>query len=228
MCYCAHFFQHESSSSQTPISLHKATSKEEEKAEQAWRANHKKPLSGPSRSTNLYRSSSVKDLIGRFSGPDNIYPASSLQGLYFGRGLKAASVEALLSSKFKSSPYPPSSAGPDVSAPSITVTPPFRETSQNEAKTSQITARIDCPVESSPEKTESEPQSKTQTTDSGRESMADSGLGSVSKSPLRGDGATAWHCSLSLTSVCIIKAQNSTRMTTRTHETPAKFWSISI
>lgn len=169
------------------------------------RANHKKTSTGLSRSTNLQRSGSVKDLINRFSGPDHNSSTSCLQGLSFGTGRvpKSASVEALESPKSQSTPSTPRSVGQDdVSVPSITVTPPFRESNQNRAespqrgtKNSQITARIDCPVGGSAEKTDSVPKSKTQTPDSGRDSVADSGMGSVSKS-LREDGTTAWYCRL--------------------------------
>lgn len=55
------------------------------------------------------------------------------------------------------------------------------ESAQISTKITQITAKVDSPVGDSVEKTHSEAQRKTQTTDSGRESVADSGLGSVSK-----------------------------------------------
>lgn len=203
ICYYVHLFQHtpECSSSQSPLSPQQTTNEEE--AEQALRTSQKKPSTGPSRSTKLQRAGSVKDLISKFSGPDHVSSTSYLQGLSFGAGrvLRSASVEALESLKSQSSPSTPSSVGQDdVSVPSITVTPPFRESSQNRTestqkgtKTSQITARIDCPVEGSAEKTDSVPKNKTQTTDSNRDSVDDSGMGSVSKS-LCEDGTTAWYC----------------------------------
>uniref|UniRef100_A0A3Q1HM87 Myosin tail domain-containing protein n=2 Tax=Anabas testudineus TaxID=64144 RepID=A0A3Q1HM87_ANATE len=179
----------ECSSSQTPLSRQQTTNEEE--AEQAMRASHKKLSTGLSRSTNLHRSGSVKDLISRFSGPDRTSSSSSLQGLSLGAGrvLKSTSDEAFESPKSLSSPSTPTSIDQDdVSVPGITVTPPFRESNQNRAestergtKTSQITARIDCPVEGSTEKTDSVPKSKAQTTDCGRESVADSGMGSESE-----------------------------------------------
>lgn len=172
-----HLFQHASelSSTQSPLSLHQTTNKEEA---EAWRTSNKRPA-GLSRSSNLHRAGSVKNLISKFSGPDQVSSSGSPQ----------SPSSALESLKSKSSPSTPSSVGQDESpVPSITVTPPFRGTGQNEAesaqrdsKSSQITARIDCPVGGSAEKTDSEPKRTTQTTDSGRASVADSGMGSVSK-----------------------------------------------
>ncbi|XP_073334758.1 uncharacterized protein [Pagrus major] len=152
------------------------TNKEE--AEQAWRANPKK-LSGLSRGSSLRRAGSIKDLITKFSGPDHISSSKSPQSPSSGAGRVT-----LESPKSKSSPSSPSSVGQYESpVPSITVTPSFMDTSQNEAdstqtdtKTSQITARIDCPVGGSAEKTD-----QKQTPDSGRDSVADSGMGSESE-----------------------------------------------
>lgn len=185
ICYCLHLFQHapESSSSQSPLSPQQTDRKEE--AEQTSRASHKKPSPGLSGRSNLHRTGSIKDLINKFSGQD--HPQSPYSGTRQVR--KSASAEALVSPKYKSSQSTPSSFGQDESAvPSITVTPPLRETSQNGTETAQrgtkiskITARIDCPVGSSTEKPNSQPRKKTQITDSGRESVADSGMGSVSK-----------------------------------------------
>ncbi|XP_018558071.2 uncharacterized protein LOC108901147 [Lates calcarifer] len=173
----------ESSPTKSPLSPHQTTNGEE--ADQAWASNLKKTSTSLSRSTNLHRTGSVKDLINKFSGPDQVSPSGSpvSPGFGIGRALKSASVEVLLSPK--SGPSTPSSVGPDEgSVPSITVTPPLRGTNQNEAqrgtKSSQITARIDCPVGGSAENTDSQP-SKTQTTESGRDSVADSGMGSVRK-----------------------------------------------
>ncbi|GLD56743.1 uncharacterized protein AKAME5_000904900, partial [Lates japonicus] len=173
----------ESSPTQSPLSPHQTTNGEE--ADQAWASNLKKTSTSLSRSTNLRRAGSVKELINKFSGPDQISPSGSpvSPGFGIGRALKSASVEVLLSPK--SGPSTPSSVGPDEgSVPSITVTPPLRGTNQNEGqrgtKSSQITARIDCPVGGSAENTDSQP-SKTQTTESGRDSVADSGMGSESE-----------------------------------------------
>ncbi|XP_040013965.1 uncharacterized protein LOC120806664 [Xiphias gladius] len=176
----------ESSSFQSPCSPHQTTNEKE--AEQAWRASHKRPSAGLSNRTNLQRAGSIKDLINKFSGPDQISPSSSPQSPGFGVGqaLKSASAEALESPKSKSSPSTPGSVVPDESpVPSITITPPLRETGQNEArsaqrgtKTSQIAVRIDCPVGGSAGNADSQPTSKTRTTDSGRDSLADSGMGS--------------------------------------------------
>ncbi|KAF3702328.1 Cingulin-like protein 1 Junction-associated coiled-coil protein Paracingulin [Channa argus] len=169
----------ESSSSLSTPYHHQITNKEE--ADLTWKASHKKLYAGLPRNTKLHRASSVKDLISKFSGPDQISLSSSLQGLCFGAGrvLKSTSVEALASPKSKSDPSTPSCGGQGtVFVPSITVTPPFRETSE---KTSQITARIDCPVGGAARKTDSVRTSKTQSTDTGRDSVADSGMGSESE-----------------------------------------------
>lgn len=188
ICYCVHFFQHapESSSSHSPLSPHQTTN--QEGAEQAWRASHKKP--GLSRYTN--RAGSVKDLISQFSGPDHVSSSGSPQSPSSGSGQvpKSAPADALESPKSASSPSAMGGVGDDGAVPSITVTPPFRETqnvvqsAQKGSHTSKITAGIDCPVGGSAEKTDSEARSKTQTTESGRYSVADSGMGSVSKVPI--------------------------------------------
>ncbi|XP_054469012.1 cingulin [Anoplopoma fimbria] len=175
------------SSLQSPFSPHQTTNEEE--AEQAWRASHKKGLS---RKTNLHRAGSVKELITKFSGPDHVSPSGSPQSPSPGTEQvpKFAPAEALESPKSKSSPSTstPGSIGQDEDAvPSITVTPPFRETqvvaqsAQRGTNTSTITARIDCPVGGSAEKKDSEPRRQTQTTESGRDSVADSGMGSESE-----------------------------------------------
>lgn len=179
-CYCVHLFQPapQVTSSQSSLSSHQTTNKEE--AEQAWRAGSKsRDLKGLSCGSSLRRTGSIKDLISKFSGPDHDSSSRSPQSPSSGAGKVA-----LESPKSKSSPSSPSSVGQYESpVPSITVTPSVIDTSQNEAgstqtdtKTSQITARIDCPVDGSAVKT-----SQTQTPDSGRDSVADSGMGSVSK-----------------------------------------------
>ncbi|XP_053196503.1 putative uncharacterized protein MYH16 [Scomber japonicus] len=100
------------------------------------------------------------------------------QGSRAGQVPKFSSNLVRQSSMSKSSPSIPALSRQDESlVPSITVTPAFRETN----KTSQITARIDCPAGGSTEKTDSEAGSKTQTTDSCRDSVADSGMGSESE-----------------------------------------------
>ncbi|XP_030292516.1 myosin-16 isoform X2 [Sparus aurata] len=162
-------------SSQSSLSSHQTTNKEE--AEQAWRAGSKsRDLKGLSCGSSLRRTGSIKDLISKFSGPDHDSSSRSPQSPSSGAGKVA-----LESPKSKSSPSSPSSVGQYESpVPSITVTPSVIDTSQNEAgstqtdtKTSQITARIDCPVDGSAVKT-----SQTRTPDSGRDSVADSGMGS--------------------------------------------------
>ncbi|KAI4816271.1 hypothetical protein KUCAC02_008603, partial [Chaenocephalus aceratus] len=167
-------------SSQSPTSPHQTTNKEE--AEQAWRPNHKKPAAGLSRGSNLSRSGSVKNLISIFSGPSS----GTQQRFSPGTLPRATSTEALYISKAKSSPSTLSKVEKDdASVPSITVTPPYRETGQKVAMkgsfNSQIAARIDCPVDVRAEKTASVPLNKTQTKDSVRDSVADSGMGSESE-----------------------------------------------
>lgn len=177
-CYCVHLFQPapQVTSSQSSLSSHQTTNKEE--AEQAWRAGSKsRDLKGLSCGSSLRRTGSIKDLISKFSGPDHDSSSRSPQSPSSGAGKVALESP-------KSSPSSPSSVGQYESpVPSITVTPSVIDTSQNEAgstqtdtKTSQITARIDCPVDGSAVKT-----SQTRTPDSGRDSVADSGMGSVSK-----------------------------------------------
>ncbi|KAM7393296.1 hypothetical protein PAMA_008104 [Pampus argenteus] len=94
-----------------------------------------------------------------------------------------------MSPKSKSSPSTPIINGHDESPVSnIIVIPLFTETSQNEAAsahrgntTSQITASIDCPVGGSATKTDSEARSKTEIVESGRDSVADTCMGSESE-----------------------------------------------
>ncbi|KAK5878533.1 hypothetical protein CesoFtcFv8_023932 [Champsocephalus esox] len=179
VCYCVHLFQH-APSSQSPTSPHQTTNTEE--AEQTWRPNHKKPAAGLSRGSNLSRSGSVKNLISIFSGPSS----GTQQRFSPGTLPRATSTEALYLPRAKSSPSTLSKVEKDdASVPSITVTPPFRETGQKVAMkgsfNSQIAARIDCPVDVRAEKTASVPLNKTQTKDSARDSVADSGMGSESE-----------------------------------------------
>lgn len=179
--YFVHFFQ------RTQLSPLQNTNEEEE--EQASRSSHSKPPAGLPRSSNLYRAGSIKDLIIKFSAAKDLNTGSS-RSLFSGkhRMKKAASVEALFS---RDTPMSTASLSTQCSngqeknpAPSITVTPPFQDSSQNGAESpqkdtesSEIPAKTDCPV--SNQSTESKPRSKTQTADSG--SAADSGLGSVSQ-----------------------------------------------
>lgn len=178
ICYCVHLFQHtpESSSVQSPLSPQQTTTKEE--SQQSKRASYKRPV-GLTRNS-VQRAGSIKDLITRFSGPDHqVSPSGSPQSPIMGaeRVQKSASMEALESSK--SSPSTPISASQDGSSiPSINVTPPFKETIQNGvgpvqkgSRTTQITSRINFPPGDGAE-------SRSQT-NTGRDSVADSGMGSV-------------------------------------------------
>ncbi|XP_041667071.1 uncharacterized protein LOC121525252 [Cheilinus undulatus] len=162
----------------SPLSLSQSNTSDE--TEHVRKASQK-PSAVLSRSTNLRRAGSIKDLINKFSIP------GSPQSPTVGSPKSAFFAEVLGSPKSKPSP---TNSGQDKSPlPSISVTPPTTQITQNRAesvqngtKSSQITAGIDCPVGSSTEKTESEVKStKAQTTESGRESVADSGMGSESE-----------------------------------------------
>uniref|UniRef100_UPI0037E8D690 myosin-9 n=1 Tax=Semicossyphus pulcher TaxID=241346 RepID=UPI0037E8D690 len=172
-----------SSAPQPPLSPHRKTIDND--IEQVKKASQK-PSANLSRSSNLRRSGSIKDLISKFSGPDNVSAPGSPQSPTF-VSPKSAFAVFPESPKSKMSLTKQNSVGQDQSSvPSITVTPPIRQTNQNGDKSGnksgQITARIDCPVGGSAEKTsESEAKSKAQTTDSGRDSVADSGMGSESE-----------------------------------------------
>ncbi|XP_063320346.1 cingulin-like protein 1 [Pelmatolapia mariae] len=168
----------ESSSVQSPLSPQQTTTKEE--SQQSRRASYKRPV-GLTRNS-VQRAGSIKDLITRFSGPDHqVSPSGSPQSPFMGaEGVqKSASMEALESSK--SSPSTPISASQDGSSiPSINVTPPFKETIQNGvgpvqkgSRTTQITSRINVPLGDGAE-------SRSQT-NTGRDSVADSGMGSESE-----------------------------------------------
>nr|XP_046232034.1 myosin-9-like isoform X2 [Scatophagus argus] len=171
-------------SSQSPLSPHRATNNVEA---DIWRA--KKPPTGYS--SNLHRASSIKDLISKFSGPDHFSSPGSPQSPFSetGQVRKSVSVEVLVSPQSKSNPSTPSSTEQNESpVPSMSVTPPFRDSIQNgpesaqrETKSSQIAARIDCPVGRSIEKTDTKPRSDTRAPDSTRNSIADSGTGSESE-----------------------------------------------
>ncbi|XP_061589197.1 putative leucine-rich repeat-containing protein DDB_G0290503 [Cololabis saira] len=175
----------DSSPTQSPLSPLTAN---EEEAEQVYQATYRKPTVDLSRGSNLQRAGSVKDLISRFSGSDYVVSSCSKKSHSSGPDTvpESASMETLSSSK--SSPSSPSSAGQDGSSvPSILVTS-CREThhdgiesSQRSTKDSKITARIDCPLEGSTQMKESEARSKAQTPASGRDSVADSGMGSESE-----------------------------------------------
>lgn len=129
---------------------------------------------GLSRGSNLRRADSVQSLISRFSGPTPYSLSSSTLSLYSGprRVIRSVSMEALHTPKPKLSLFTPSSSRRVVSDSA----PPSREDEQKAVKPSKITARIDCPVEGSAQKTASAAPNKAE---SGRDSMADSGMGSV-------------------------------------------------
>ncbi|XP_056289143.1 uncharacterized protein LOC130205669 [Pseudoliparis swirei] len=167
----------------SPLSPHPTATEDE--ATQAWRASLKKPATGPSRGSNLRRAGSVKDLIGKFSGPGQVSSSGSPQSPSSGTAQLPKSVPE--PPKHASSPSTPAlgSVGRDDGAvPGVAVTSPFRETpnvaqsAQTGTPISKITARIDCQVGGRAEKTDSEPTSKSQTPESGRDSVTDSGMGS--------------------------------------------------
>lgn len=182
MCCCVHLFQRTPGSPSSPLSPSSKISIKDE-ADQVWTASYKSPPSSPSRSTNLHRAGSIQNLISKFSGPDQVFSSGYSHLPKPGRLTKAYSVEVLDS---PTSPLTPCS--PD-QVPNITVTPPPQGTSQSQpesaqdkSKTSQIAARIDCPEGGNSEKADlKERKSKTQIFDFGRDSVGDSGLGSVSK-----------------------------------------------
>ncbi|XP_034565649.1 cingulin-like protein 1 isoform X2 [Notolabrus celidotus] len=170
----------ESSSPKSPLSVHQPVIKDETNE---IRKASQKSSAVLTRNSNLRRAGSIKDLISKFSGPEH---ASAPQSPSSG-SQKSPFAEPLGSPKSKMSLTTLSSVGQDKSpVPSICVTPPVRQNSQNRAdsaqsgtKTNQITARIDCPLGDGSEKTEA--KRKTQTTDSSRDSVADSGMGSESE-----------------------------------------------
>lgn len=179
MCCCVRLFQRTPGSPSSPSS--KIFIKDE--ADQVWTASYQNSSSSLSRSTNLHRAGSIQNLISKFSGSDQVFSSGYSHLPKPGRLTKAYSVEVLDS---PTSPLTPCS--PD-QVPNITVTPPAKGTSQSEpvsaqdkSKTSQIAARIDCPEGGDTEKADlKERKSKTQIFDFGRDSVGDSGLGSVSK-----------------------------------------------
>lgn len=160
-------------------------------AEQAGRVDLKDPSAGLSFGSNLQRTGSIKDLINKFSGADNVFFFSSQHNPFTKtrRLRKYASIEILDYPSSTSSPSTADIVGQDKSlSPSTSITPPIQDASaskpgsgQGNPKASQISARIDCPVGGGTEKTDSQPGNKIQATDSGRESVADSGMGSVSE-----------------------------------------------
>ncbi|KAF3848754.1 hypothetical protein F7725_015251 [Dissostichus mawsoni] len=158
-------------SSQSPTSPHQTTNKQE--AEQAWRPNHKNRC----RPVPWFEPEPIRQ---RQKPDQYILRAFHLEHSksYFYRGSLPFQVKVKPFNTEQSRKRRRFSS-------SITVTPPFRETSQKVAMkgsfNSQIAARIDCPVEVRAEKTASVPMSKTQTKDSGRDSVADSGMGSESE-----------------------------------------------
>ncbi|MEQ2164196.1 hypothetical protein GOODEAATRI_004114 [Goodea atripinnis] len=187
ICYCVYLFQHQPDSSSSPVSSQLTSRKEATK--ETFTASHEKPAVGLSHSSNLRRTNSIKDLISRFSGPTPYSFSSSSLSPFSGsrRVIKSVSMEALYSPNSKLSPFTPSTAGQVKSPlPSVTVTP-SRDSKQNEARSvqkgtkSKITARIDCPVGGSTRKTDPEKTSKPKTPESGRDSLADSGMGSESE-----------------------------------------------
>ncbi|XP_008322532.1 EH domain-containing and endocytosis protein 1 isoform X2 [Cynoglossus semilaevis] len=158
------------------------------KEDLTWKALYKIPSPRVIYRSNLRRCGSVKDLIYKFSGPDSVSAYGTLQRPSSGlaQSTKWASTEAV-----NSNSKPLSNIESPV--PSITVTPPLKEEFQSidrSLKTTQITARIDCPVEGDLEKIVSPAKSKTQATDCGGDSMADSGMGSESELDKQPDSPT--------------------------------------
>lgn len=175
-CCCVRLFQRTPGSPSSNISI-------KDEADRVWTASYKNPSSSFSRSTSLHRAGSIQNLISKFSGPDQVFSSGYSHLPKPGRLTKAYSVEVLDS---PTSPLTPCS--PD-QVPDITVTPPAKGTSQSEpesaqdkSKTSQIAATIDLPEGGDAEKADpKEKKSKAQIFDFGRDSVGDSGLGSVSE-----------------------------------------------
>nr|XP_054600651.1 cingulin-like protein 1 [Nothobranchius furzeri] len=147
-------------------------------SQQARRGDRTKPPVGPFPSSNLHRAGSVKDLISKFSGPDQVLCSRSPRSHVSEprRVTKSVSTESLNSAKSTSGQSVIGHAGGPV--PSIAVTP-FGETTQNGVEPAQKGARgrdtaasIDCPVGGGgTQKADSRPPAS----DSGRD---DSGMGS--------------------------------------------------
>lgn len=184
---CVQLFQHTLDfSSKSPLSSH--LSNKEGEAEKAWSASLMRPIVGLTNQSKLLRAGSVKDLITRFSGRDTVPAYSMQQSFCLGpeKVLKTASIEPLNSPKSTSSPPMVKRAGQEATpVPSIVLTP-FRETTQNgleltkkASKASPVPARIKPPVEGVAPNSAPEPRSKSEAADSGRDSLADSGMGSV-------------------------------------------------
>jgi len=187
ICDCVDLFQHalDSSSSQSRSSLHLTTHKE---AEQAGRASHEKSTVDPHRTLNLHQPSGIKNLITKFTDPDYVSYSSSPQSPLFGAGRvrRFAYNEALNTPKSTANPLRPSTDGHDRSPVASSTVNPVEENdpnglqaAQSDPRASEITLRVDRPAQGSMQKTDSAPRSKAQTTDSGRDSVDDSGMGSV-------------------------------------------------
>ncbi|PWA16007.1 hypothetical protein CCH79_00017749, partial [Gambusia affinis] len=132
--------------------------------------------------SNLRRANSVKDLLSRFSGPTPYLFSSQSAFSGHRRVLRSVSMESLNSSKSKLSVFTPSAIEEvGSSTPSKDAKQNEAESIKKEVKSTSITARVDCPVEDSAQKTDSETTSKLKTPKSGRDSVGDSGLGSESE-----------------------------------------------
>ncbi|XP_043952696.1 myosin-3 isoform X3 [Gambusia affinis] len=132
--------------------------------------------------SNLRRANSVKDLLSRFSGPTPYLFSSQSAFSGHRRVLRSVSMESLNSSKSKLSVFTPSAIEEvGSSTPSKDAKQNEAESIKKEVKSTSITARVDCPVEDSVQKTDSETTSKPKTPKSGRDSVGDSGLGSESE-----------------------------------------------
>lgn len=153
------------------------------------------PPAGPPRGPSLHRSGSIKDLISRFSGVEQRFYRGSLSFSRRGRLQKAASIEvlafpgqetgfaALSSTKPVQSPVPEEAESlklKEIESPlaSPTVTP-LQDTSSKKTEAAEKTSKA-TQAEQNSEQTDSKAAHMPQTSDSGRDSVADSGMGSVS------------------------------------------------
>lgn len=171
---------------------------------------------GLSLGLNLHRGGSIKDLISKFSGEgDNLY-SGYLSNSFSRRGRLqgAASIDVVDSpgqemgsatlSSTKQVQRPifkefdiPELREVQIPAPPITV-PALKETHGKEPGSAETTAQS-TQVEKNAERADSKAAQTPQTTDSGRDSVADSGMGSVSIKKRGGAcSVTSLHEALSL------------------------------
>ncbi|TNM92405.1 hypothetical protein fugu_019417 [Takifugu bimaculatus] len=183
----------EPSPSQTPSNHSNQTSS------QTWRLEQKKPPVGLPRGPSLHRAGSIKDLISRFSSVDQKFYTGSLSFSRRGRLQKSASIEVLhfpgqeTGSAALSSTKPVQSPVLDeveslklkeikslLPSPTITT---LQDTSSKKTEPAEKTTKA-TQAEQNSDQTDSKAAHMTQTSDSGSDSVADSGMGSESEMDL--------------------------------------------